>query len=318
MGTLHWPYQRLALLSPPYEDADPIDLSWTPTSLPPRGRALVWSLVDGKRQAEQYHWLHRRPPGLPLVVILPPAAHIAQAMPLLNHLGTLAPRAILPSGPVSSPARVRTVLTAPPYPLAKAVTDYLIRRGLLETERIQSEVKSILELSPVVSSVSQLVKRLFSSRRTLGRHFSMQGLPAPSHWLQFGRLMHVAVRLQSDSSAAFRIALRAGYPDGFTMSNQMKRLMNCRPTEVRRTVGWEWLVEAWISQEVQTGGIDSRHHLEVVHVYLQDRAHRDASKVAERYSGSPYLHVNRQNEARSPDHQLTKEKESDGPTSGRS
>jgi hypothetical protein len=33
------------------------------------------------------------------------------------------------------------------------------------------------------------------------------------------------------------------------MSNQMKRLIGHRPSEVRELLGWEWLVEAWLKQE---------------------------------------------------------------------
>lgn len=318
MDALHLRGRQLALLAPPYDLMRPIDLSWTPMSLPPRGRALVWWLIDGRRQAAEYRWLYRRPPGLPLVIILPPAAQVARAIPLLNKLGALAPRGVLPSGPITLPARIRTIVAASPQPLPKALTDYLIRRGLLETTRAREEVHTILELSPVVTSVSKLVKRLFSSRRTLGRHFSMRGLPAPSHWLQFGRLMHVAIRLQSDSSAAFRVALRAGYPDGFTMSNQMRRLLDCRPSEVRCTVGWEWLVEAWISQEVRNGGIDAHRHLNVVHMYLHGRARAHASKLAERHRGSGYPHVDPQDQTCSGDQHQGTERDADESTHGNS
>jgi transcriptional regulator GlxA family with amidase domain len=90
---------------------------------------------------------------------------------------------------------------------------------------------------------------MYISRRTLGRHFALSGLPVPSHWLQFARLLHVSIQLQNETGAAFRIATRAGYPDGFTMSNQMKRMIGYRPTEVRNWLGWEWLLEAWLRRE---------------------------------------------------------------------
>jgi hypothetical protein len=72
----------------------------------------------------------------------------------------------------------------------------------------------------------------------------------PSHWLQFARLLYVATKLQADESTpVFRIATQFRYPDGFTMSNQMKRLVGCRPSDVRDCLGYEWFIEEWLKQE---------------------------------------------------------------------
>jgi len=68
------------------------------------------------------------------------------------------------------------------------------------------------------------------------------------------------MRLQIDKSPLGRIAAQYGYPDAFTLSNQMKRLTDYRPSDVRRWLGWEWLVEAWIKREAQRGGIDLQLH----------------------------------------------------------
>ena len=269
---------RLALFAPPYEDFLPIDLSWTPLTLPPRGLALVWWLTDAEEQEEEFQWLYDRPHGLPLFVILPPPHQIARAIPLLGFLTALEPKAILPAGRVAAPFRLRQLLAAPPRHLAKEVTDYLVGRHLLRRDDVRREVKRIFDLAPEVTSISKLARRLSTSRRTLGRHFEAAGLPVPSHWLQFARLMYIAVRLQNDPSAVFRIASHAGYPDGFTMSNQMKRLLDCRPTEIREALGWEWIVEAWIRQETLLGEIDHRRHHQAVHMYLPQPDAADPSE----------------------------------------
>ncbi|HEX7118323.1 MAG TPA: hypothetical protein VF212_06020, partial [Longimicrobiales bacterium] len=87
-------------------------------------------------------------------------------------------------------------------------------------------------------------------------------------WLQFARLLYAIVHLHAERSTVFRIAARAGYPDGFTMSNQMKRMIGHRPTEVRSLLGWEWVVECWIRHEVETGGIDRNRFPDAVSTYL--------------------------------------------------
>ena len=51
-----------------------------------------------------------------------------------------------------------------------------------------------------------------------------------------------------------RTASRHGYPDGFSLSNQMKRLTGVRPSEVKERIGWEWVLERWIQRELASGG----------------------------------------------------------------
>jgi AraC-like DNA-binding protein len=248
------------LFAPPYDrlesctDAFPADPQLV------KGAALIWWLVDSVRQEQEFERLRGRPPGLPLIVLLPPAREIHRTLPLLNYISVLRPRVVLPSGNLAAPDRLRFVLAAPPLGLAETVTIYLAHRGILTDREIRREIQRIIELAPEVASISRLSRRMYMSRRTLGRHFSAAGLPVPSHWLQFARLLHIAIQLQNDSTAIFRIACRAGYPDGFTMSNQMKRVIGCRPSEVRACLGWEWIVEAWLRREAEKGSLDGARY----------------------------------------------------------
>jgi AraC-like DNA-binding protein len=205
-----------------------------PMVLPPR--RLLLSAFDDRLQSS-------------LIVLLPSAAEIHRTFPLLNSVTSLSARSVLPAVHLGSPEHLRLVLSSPPRNTADAVCRHLIRRGLLRNPAAQREVHRIFELAPEVPSITKLAKRMYASRRTLGRHFASAGLPVPSHWLQFARLLHVCIRLQSDDTAIFRIATRLGYPDGFTMSNQMKRMIGHRPSEVRQYLGWEWIVEAWLRRE---------------------------------------------------------------------
>ncbi|MCI0434820.1 MAG: AraC family transcriptional regulator [Gemmatimonadetes bacterium] len=235
--------------SPPYERfGEGVDRILG-SSEPPPGSALVWWLIDGQRQGSDFERLRSRPPGVPLVVLLPPAREISRTLPLLNYVMALHPRSVLPAVYLGTPEHVRLVLSTPPGSVAEAVTRYLGRRGLFRTRGIEREIRRIFELAPEVPSITKLARRMYTSRRTLGRHFAAADLPVPSHWLQFARLLHVCLHLQSDESAIFRIATRLGYPDGFTMSNQMKRLLGYRPSEIREYLGWEWIVETWLRRE---------------------------------------------------------------------
>lgn len=261
---------RLALFGPPYERFTPIDTSWEPPPPPPRGLALIWWLEDGKLQQEQFHWLANRPWGLPLFIILPAPTDIERSLPLLSYINNLSPRAVLPGGPLVTPLHLRRLLRMPPRQLGATITSYLTRRQLLRQDDIRRNVRKIFESIPEVTSISKLARRLYTSRRTMGRHFAAAGLPVPSHWLQFARLLMASFRLQDDRYTVARVAARLGYPDGFTLSNQMKRLLDCRPSDIRHQLGWEWIVEMWLKTETGIGGIDRVRYREVVAPYCRD------------------------------------------------
>jgi AraC-like DNA-binding protein len=183
------------------------------------------------------------------VVILPAPDRIHGALFLLSNLNTLEPKAVFPAGQLATPQSIKRVLSAAPANLADATASYLTKRGILDNRTVYNEVRRIFELSEEVHSISTLARRMYTSRRTLGRHLALSGLPVPSHWLQFARLIRVCIRLQSEQTAVFRIAHRAKYPDGFTLSNQMSRILGIRPSLVRTLIGWEWIVESWLSRE---------------------------------------------------------------------
>jgi AraC-like DNA-binding protein len=224
------------------------------------GTAVVWRLLDAGRQESEFEQLRARACGLPLIVLLPPPSEIIATLPLLNLVPLLLPKGVLPDGRLATPGRLRAMLAAPPKCLSDSVAIYLGRRGVLPEKQLRLEVHRIFDLAPDVASISTLARRLYTSRRTLGRHLTGAGLPVPSHWLQFARLLHVAIQLQNDNATIFRVAARTGYPDGFTMSNQMKRLLGVRPTVVRRHLGWEWLVETWLMRELKSGRLDRRRY----------------------------------------------------------
>jgi AraC-like DNA-binding protein len=243
--------RTLALFGPPYDMTVPcgLDVLDELTDVDDwKGHALVWQLT-GADQSAEFAALRRKAPGLPLLVLLPPPLDVQHVLGMLPMVRLLAPRLILPYGVLDTPYRLRHVLAMAPRSIANAVTQHLVQRGLLTTRRELSEFRRIMELAADTRSISLLSRRMYTSRRTLGRHFSERRLPVPSHCLQFARLLHVALQMHNDESAVFRIAARFGYPDGFTMSNQMKRLIGYRPSEVRELLGWEWLVEAWLKRE---------------------------------------------------------------------
>lgn len=247
------------LFAPPYDRLIPLeaagDLVGDPELRP--GLSLVWHLGRGKPTQDLQPALNR-PGGVSLVVILPPAPRLRQNPDIFRVVEACRPHSILPFHEEAVPEELSALLRRPPSDLPAQVTDYLAWRGLrvdLDTRRL---IRRAVELSEEVTTVSALSRRVYLSRRALGRRFLNAGLPVPSHLLHFSRVLRAAIRLQESAESIATVANALGYPDGFSMSNQMYRLTGARPSDARSRLGWEWLVEAWLRVEAREGGLRAR------------------------------------------------------------
>jgi AraC-like DNA-binding protein len=190
-----------------------------------------------------------------LLVILPPGLEVALHRDVRMAVETARPHGILPFHVDPDPNDLAQVLRRPPADLASEVTDYLSWRGLGVDRDTAHIIRRIVDLSSELRSVSAMSRSLYLSRRALGRRFMSRGLPVPSHWLQVARLLRVASKLQNSEATVASIAVDLGYPDGFSVSNQMERLVGHRPSEIRERLGWEWVLEAWLKREAEQGAL---------------------------------------------------------------
>lgn len=248
------------VFAPPYRDFLPIEpeegFSARPRTL--RGIALVWSMAAGHGPRE-LELAAERPGGLPLMVILPPASKVRRLRErVLEVVEDARPQSILPYHPRPNAEEMAELLRHEPEGLPEELLDFLLWRGLpldRETRRI---LRRTVDLSEEVTTLSQLARRVYLSRRALGRRFQQRGLPVPSHWLQFSRLLRATIRLQNSDRSVYEVARSLGYPDGFTLSNQMERVVGVRPSFARERLGWEWFAEDWLQQEWRSGGLTVR------------------------------------------------------------
>ncbi|MGI9627953.1 MAG: helix-turn-helix domain-containing protein [Longimicrobiales bacterium] len=199
-----------------------------------------------------------RPGGLPLVVVLPESARVKSVTQVLRAIERTRPQVVLPFHETVDPIEVSLVLRRPPPSLPASVSEYLAWRGLRTDQATARVIGRIVELSENVQTITALARSLYMSRRALGRRFMTRTLPVPSHWLHMSRLLRATIRLQNSESSLFSVACELGYPDGFSLSNQMSRLCGVRPSEVRERLGWEWVLEAWLMRERDAGGLVCR------------------------------------------------------------
>jgi AraC-like DNA-binding protein len=248
------------LLAPPYDRLLALDDREEFPSDPRvfRGAALIWC-VGGDVPLEHTERAQTRPPGLPLILALPPAAELPRFRPrVLEILEETRPHAVLPYHPRLDVEELVIILRAEIGCLADEIEEYLLWRGL----KIDQETKRILrraaELAGELTTVSALARAVYVSRRALGRRFLDRGLPTPSRWLQIFRQLRAVIALQNTENSLFHIATALGYPDGFTLSNQMERLVGVRPSVARERLGWEWYFETWLQKEEEQGRFPSR------------------------------------------------------------
>jgi AraC-like DNA-binding protein len=255
---MRFPVERHQYLGffPPYSTVEVLDHpGQIPVGpLPNRGSALIWNMAggDGARSGPA---VKDRPPGVALLVLLPPTSRWDPTGALLSILEDCRPHSVLPFVEKVDTEELVAVLRRFPSELAVEVTDYLQWRGMAVDQDTRHLLRRILELSDELRTVSGLSRALYMSRRALGRRFMSRGLPVPSHWLHFGRILRASIRLQDRSASLLAIGSDLGYPDGFALSNQMKRLTGLRPSIMRECFGWEWIVESWLFHEAESGSL---------------------------------------------------------------
>lgn len=250
------PDLSLSLLSAPYRELRPLrsTAELLERRRPLQGMALVWELERGD-WARSYRQIRMRPGGLALLVVLPRAEGLESVSALLEMTEQCRPHSLLPFHPTPDVEELATLLRRPPSDLPGEVMDYIGWRGVRVDRDTRHLIRKTIELSRELKTVSALSRSLYLSRRALGRRFLSRGLPVPSHWLHFSRILRVVLELQNTDRSLFQIACGLGYPDGFSVSNQMKRLTGVRPSTARNHLGWEWLVEAWLRTEARVGGL---------------------------------------------------------------
>lgn len=248
---------RFSLLAPPYRELlvldDEEEFPEDPRVL--RGAALFWRLSVGQPK-HQLERVAKRPGGLSLMVMLPKSGNVSTLrLRALEVLATARPHAILPYHAKPSARELCSLLRAGPEDLAGELLDFLAWRGFQLQQETRQLLRRTVELSGELTTLSSLARGVYVSRRALGRRFQKEGIPVPSHWLQFSRLFRAVVRLQNSRKSVCEVAASLGYPDGFTLSSQMARLVGVRPSVARERLGWEWFTEAWLRQEWATGGL---------------------------------------------------------------
>ena len=136
----------------------------------------------------------------------------------------------------------------------ESVIAHLVERGILRREsRAADHVRSIFAAPPEALRVGRMARRVYTSPRTLGRHFRAEGLPSPVDWVALAKAMR-AHRTIVRGGPLRLAASAAGYPDQFTMSNAIHRIAGLRPSQLR-DVSWDAFLDVWIARQRERGAL---------------------------------------------------------------
>lgn len=124
-----------------------------------------------------------------------------------------------------------------------------IRRKGITDERVLELLYSIAYNG--VRRVERLAADAGISRRSMQREFVRAGLREPSQWIQMVNMMRTMKMLIEAPRLSVRAAARAtGYPDPFTFSNQMIRIVGVRPTAaIERNMSTRDLIDEWFVKQ---------------------------------------------------------------------
>jgi AraC-like DNA-binding protein len=243
------------LLRPPYDRPERVV---QPNQLPAQqvkpGTVMLLEVDPAERNAvsDLETWipaLRHRFVSTPLALWVPgdsPAGDVARLARRSVRLGV---RAVVskeePLGPT-----LRGMLTTPPHLDADAV-EWFWLRGLNFTPDIAYMVQGIFLLAPTHRTLSDLLSALHIPASSMGAKLSKKILPPASNWLHLAHAMYSALRLQSSpDTSVCRVALEFGYGDHSALSRQLIRNFGLRPSAIRETLGWEWLLDRWVERSL--------------------------------------------------------------------
>lgn len=180
-------------------------------------------------------------------VVLRAAADIDDLLALATMGSGLPTQGVLLRGQDLA-ASLRTQLTRP-HNLPEQVSEWLSRKGVRTAPALADLIRQIFARAPRHSEISSLCREIGAVESSARFRCAKKRLPPPSRWLQAARALNASLRLQAEPDRPLLpLALELGYADHSALSHQIRRTFDVRPGEVRRVLGWEWLLDRWLER----------------------------------------------------------------------
>lgn len=247
--THFWDFPLL-LLRPPYERAGGRFYATGRPYVPEvPGTILAIRLdrpcVDAHAVERLSHELSLRAPTCAVVVLLRMSPE--DALLTAVRLAPLRIRAVVPEAEPLRPLLSPRLTDAAAMPAAARawLQDHQVRLNPNTAALVEGILAAAQEHPSLGSLLAELRVPLSSARFRMRK----KGLPSPSRWFQTARALHAALILQaSPETSTAAIAHRLGFADHSALAHLLRRTFGIRSCAIRDTLGWEWLLERWVSR----------------------------------------------------------------------
>jgi hypothetical protein len=240
---------RLYRIDPPYAALEPLISPglFPPAHLP---RASVLGIEfpgpapEDRDAGALVRELRKRFHAASLIMIAPGEGADPGLLRLAFRAERLRLRAVLPKGSVPL-AVLRPTITAP-ADLGSDVVEWLLLRGAPLSPHLQHLVRELLTIPVHDGTVTGVLRRIGASESGTRSRFQKKHLPSPRAWCGLARGLRTALRIQGAPDLALKgIAGSLGYRDHTALSKQVRLTFRIQPSEIRGTLGWEWLLDRW-------------------------------------------------------------------------
>lgn len=225
-----------ALHELPFGSVLGLDVSATPTN---------WTEIESAVNA-----LRRQCTIAPVVLQVDPRAD--DLLYIAARVARLPVRAVLFGGESTS-LTLRQQMTHPAG-LPEDVVEWLALRGTRLTPVTAHLIRQIFTHAISYPEIVPLLRDLGNPESSARFRCRKKRLPSPGRWLHAARALRTAFRIQAEPGRSLlALAHELGYADHSALSNQMHRIFRLRPGEIRRVLGWEWLLDRWLTAESSKG-----------------------------------------------------------------
>ena len=182
----------------------------------------------------------------PVVLMIDP--HAQDLLYVASRAARLPVRAVLFRGePTAGPLRQQMTQ---PARLETDVLEWLALRGVRLTPMTAHLIGQIFSHASRYNEVVPLLRDLGNPESSARFRCRKKRLPSPGRWLHVARALRAAFRIQAEPNRSLlALAHELGYSDHSALSNQMQRVFRLRPGEIRKVLGWEWLLDRWLVAE---------------------------------------------------------------------
>jgi AraC-like DNA-binding protein len=236
------------LIVPPYQALQPARPGSLARRAQARGTVAAVPLPRGPASLERL-----RACVAPLRHELPAAAWIAlaprdagsDALAWAQYAPAVGLRAVLVEG--SHPADALRPVMCDTARLPESVVEWLDSCRVPLSPNLAYVVRTIFAGAARHAELGPLLRERGLSEHGTRERFRKKGLPLPKRWHQAARALHAAIALQRHPTrCVLDLALELGYSSDAALSRQLHQAFGVRPVQVRGTLGWEWLLHAWL------------------------------------------------------------------------